>query len=305
VTALETFSQPHPLSAQVAVASLKRYIVDDAFKISLHDLIMTETERVYSEILGPNFSVNHAVNSDNILTTLKKYEAVVEILLALFITGNYWGDSRHQYLWIKSLERLANLPPGANLNMAWVNMRLYPALALLYGGGMAAIAAGNYDSFAALLTKVIRRGVEDRPLVLSAYPQAVVRDEVAHLVPNLARHFTPMNDHLFDCLREPLRGFLAADEVYEKTFDRFEYLRALVHGDLVQKKGKQIWGAHGRFVWKHHSGRGSISTEIQQELNKEGDNWSLLKAGLFDGSKGRIREIKQGIDGMVDQIPWY
>jgi hypothetical protein len=304
--ALERVSQPHPLSVKIAVASLKKYIVDDGSKILLHDLVMNETERVYTEIIGPNFNmVGEPITPENVLNKIKKYEALIEILLGLFTSGCYWGDARHESLWVKSLDRLVNLPPGVNVDMTWVTMRLYPALALLYGGGIAALARGHYSTFAALLTKVIVRSLTgERPLVLSLYPQAAVQERVAQLLPGLERHYTPMSDHLFDWLRDPLREFILADDVYEKPFDRFEYLRALVHGDILQKTGKQIWGAPGQFVWKHHSGRTSILRELEDELNKEGGNWAPFKAGLFDSSKGRVREIKQGIDKMVSEIPW-
>jgi len=305
--ALEKVSQPHPLSVKIAVASLKKYIVDDGCKISLHDLVMNETERVYTEIIGPNFcTVGEPITAQNVLNKVKKYEALVEILLGLFASGCYWGDTRHEFLWVKSLDRLVNLPPGVNVDMTWVSMRLYPALGLLYAGGMTAITAGNYSTFAALLTKVVVRSLAgERPLVLSLYPKAVVEDRVAQLVPGLDRHYTPTSDRLCDWLRDPLREFIPADDLYEKIFDRFEYLRALVHGDILQKTGKQTWGAPGQFVWKHHSGRTSILRDLEEELNKEGGNWAPFKAGLFDGSKGRIREIKQGIDKMVSEIPWY
>ncbi len=40
VSALDEYSQPHPLSAKLAVASLKKYLVDDRYRIRLHDLVM-------------------------------------------------------------------------------------------------------------------------------------------------------------------------------------------------------------------------------------------------------------------------
>jgi hypothetical protein len=268
---------------------------------------MNETERVYSEIVGPNYcTVGEPITPPTLFNKIKKYEALVEVLLGMFASGCSWGDARHESLWVKSLDRLVNLPPGFNVEMTWVNMRLYPALALLYAGGMTSIASGNYRTFAALLTKVIVRSPsEERPLVLSLYPQVIVENRVAHLLPGLDSHYTPMSDHLSDWLRDPLREFIPADDIYEKTFDRFEYLRALVHGNFLQQTGKQIWGAPGQFVWKHKSGRTRILRELEEEINKEGGNWAPFKAGLFDSSKERIREIKQGIDKVVSEIPWY
>jgi hypothetical protein len=305
--ALEKVSQPHPLSTKLAVASLKRYIVDDASKISLHDLVMNETERIYTEIVGPEFCTpGESITSQNVLNKIKKYEAIVEILLSLFASGCYWGDARHEYLWAKSLDRLVNLPSGKNVDLTWVTMRLYPALALIYAGGMTAIAARDYSTFAALRTKIIVRSpFGEQPRELSLYPQAVVDQRVGRLFPGLENSYVPMSDHLLHWLRNPLREFLPADDVYEKTFDRFEYLSALVQGDILQKMRREIWGAPGPFVWKHHSGRGSILREIEDELNKEGGDWAPLKAGMFDGSEAKIREIKQGIDKLVSDIRWH
>jgi len=304
--ALENVARPHPLSVKIAVASLKKYIVDDNSKILLHDLVMNETERVYTEIIGPNFCTpGEPITSESVLKKITKYEALIEILLGLFASGCYWGDTRHEYLWVKSLDRLVNLPIGENVDLTWVTMRLYPPLALTYAGGMSAIAAGNYSTFAALRTKVIVRShFGEQPKVLSLYPQAVVDQGTGRLLPGFESSYVPMSYHLLDWLRNPLREILPADDVYEKTFDRFEYLSALVQGDIRQKTGRDIWGAPGPFVWKHDSGRGSILREIEDELNNEGGNWAPLKAGLFDGSKDRIREIKQGIDELFGKIHW-
>ena len=43
--ALERFNAPHPLSAVIAIASLKKFLVEDRFRIELHDLLMEEVER--------------------------------------------------------------------------------------------------------------------------------------------------------------------------------------------------------------------------------------------------------------------
>src|SRR5262245_57370040 len=174
---------------------------------------MNGTERVYAEIIGPNFcTVGEPITPQNVLNKIKKYEALVEILLGLFASGCYWGDARHESLWVKSLDRLVNLPPGVNVNMTWASMRLYPALALLYAGGITAIAAGNYANFAALRTKVIARTLSgEQPLLL--YPQAVVEQSIGRLLPGLENSYVPMSYHLLDWLRNPLREFLPADDV--------------------------------------------------------------------------------------------
>ena len=56
VVAMKGFSAPHPLSAKIAVATLKRYIVQPQSKISLSDLVTEETEKVYGGMGDQHFS---------------------------------------------------------------------------------------------------------------------------------------------------------------------------------------------------------------------------------------------------------
>jgi SIR2-like domain len=43
---ISSFDPPHPLSAKTAVATMKRYLVDERHRIDLHDLVSGEVERV-------------------------------------------------------------------------------------------------------------------------------------------------------------------------------------------------------------------------------------------------------------------
>ena len=91
VESLEKFNAPHPLSTAMAVASLKRFIVDDRFRIELHDLVSMETERQFKNLIG--LSVN-APNSgcDCFTQRLRTYEISMEMLMTLLANGCYWGN---------------------------------------------------------------------------------------------------------------------------------------------------------------------------------------------------------------------
>jgi hypothetical protein len=305
VTALDEVSKHHPLSVKIAAATLKRYIVDDRYKIALHDLVMSETERVYNELQRPKFSLSdRQIDKETVSKRIASYEALIEILVGLFATGCYWGERQHEYLWCKCLERLVNLPIGVNANEIWNRMQRYPALRLLYAGGMTCLIADHYETFAALLTRVSVRSLgEERPLVTNLYPQSVIETGVAQMLPGMERHYTPGSDRLFMTLRDALREFFPDDEVYQKTFDRFEYLRALVQGDYLEKLGKRIWGSPGCFAWRHdHLGDKSILRVLEAEASAQGPAWAPFRAGLF--GEARFKIIKQGIDQMVAALNW-
>lgn len=316
VIALAEYSQPHPLSSKLAVAQLKRYLVDERHRIQLRDMVNEETEKLFSELTDEKFPVqgNSFNNNDEFSSALhdrvKRYEALASVLLAIFTTGCYWDDSRYQDVWVNALERIAN-PEGSNSGtLAWINLRSYPGLFLLYGGGIAALAAERYDTFRALLVDVNIResGNRDKkPLVLSLYPESVLRKDLAQLLPGMERHYVPLSDYLFDVLRDPLRELLPQDSLYQETFDRFEYLSSLVYIDIGQ--GDEItrfWAPIGCFGWRgrHSYPIGTIMGEVDVEVENSGIDWPVLKAGLFRGSVDRFRAVKDGFDKMVLALPW-
>ena len=57
VKSIDQFSNPHPLSSEVAIASLKRYIPDNRYRIQLSDLIEQEVERVVDLTSTDDFAV--------------------------------------------------------------------------------------------------------------------------------------------------------------------------------------------------------------------------------------------------------
>jgi hypothetical protein len=106
----------------------------------------------------------------------------------------------------------------------------------MYGGGIAAIAAGRYDTLFTLLHQVvIRDNARGKLAVLTLYPQAVIDSSFAQQLPGLEEHYTPLNDHLHTTLQDPLREFLPEDSDYTRCFDRFEYLFALARSALPER----------------------------------------------------------------------
>ena len=157
VTALADLDKPHPLSAKVVVASLKKYLAEDRHRIEIHDLMMQETESLYAKLTDRDFPADEgwADNQDfatRLLRRVKRYEAHTETLQALFATGCFWGESQHEPLWTRFIERIANPAGSRSGRVVWINLQRYPALLLLYAGGIASIAAQKYGTLAALLT---------------------------------------------------------------------------------------------------------------------------------------------------------
>ncbi len=300
VFSLQTFSKPHPLSAKTAVATLKRYVVDRRYRISLHDLVMEETERLVRELNENQFPTEGVSSSkEEIIKRIDRYEALAEILSALVSQGCYWGDEEHESLWIKSFERVVNLIGGRTGNEILLNLHLYPALLILYSGGIAAVTAERYRTLAALLLRVkIREGSEEFPVGLSLGTDDVLSFDYQKM--SFGNYRSPLSDHLFTILRNPLKEILPDEVQYQKKFDLFEYIFCLNYCDLREKNGFTLWAPAGCFGWRYRrSPEKTVQRQVDLEIEKTQENWGPIGAGFFDGSLERLKSIKSEYDEML------
>jgi hypothetical protein len=306
VRSLERLSSSHPLSAKVAAATIKRYLVEPKYRIDLHDLVVQEVERVVPLLSPEHFSAQAEYSPEELAERLRRYETLTEILRSIFIVGCYWGDRAHSDLWTKALNRVSNpFSPTSGL-VIWLNLKLYPALLMLYSGGMAAIAANSYETFYSLLVDPKVPSPNREHSLLAVVNAVKPWDlEAMRSLSGLERHKTPMSEHLFAVLRESFREYLPADLDYERCFNRFEYMLALLYIDQDDRG----WAPVGRFLWRE--GEFGIENETAEELKREvkndGEHWPPIKAGLFRGSIARFEEVLallQAHVGRVRQQMW-
>lgn len=307
VFALEEIQASHPLSTKVAVATLKGYLTEERHRIRVHDLVMREAERLHGELLTPNFSPTGALTIEELARRVRVYEGLSEVLLALVITGVYWGSEVHDGLWVKCLLRIADLGlrKGAP---ALLDLEKYPALLLLYSTGIASVAAGHYKALVAVLRQAkLDEGNGGEPLALSFDTDKVMGKDLAGEVLGLPGRHTPFSDHIHRFLRGPFRDVLPQDAEYDMLFDRFEYLLALVHLDLKKQRGVlPDWAPVGRFGWRNNIrvGENNIASLIESEIRSAGEEWPPLRVGLFGGSSERARAAKTSVDQIVSRLAW-
>ncbi|HLE24361.1 MAG TPA: hypothetical protein VI935_01770, partial [Thermodesulfobacteriota bacterium] len=312
VLSLQEFDRPHPLSVKTAVTTLKKYLRDDNQDIRLQEMITEEVERLYQKLSPENFPVNNYPTSEELLKRIQLYNSYTETLLAIMINGCYWGKESHEHLWIKCLQRIATPHGEREVYEIWNKLRLYPALLLLYGGGIISIVAGKYPTFSGLLKKPkLRLGSQEYPALFYLIPERVIEQSTLSQI-GMQRNPLFLNENIFKVLREPIKTFLSSGIDYQKFFDRFEYLHALIFADFWKKQTQgnigrsTIWGPVGYFAFREYYGQepenlipAEISKEIKQEQLDAGDDWPPLKAGLFDGSAERFQFIKNEFDTWV------
>jgi hypothetical protein len=312
VHALDDTSPSHPLSAKLAAATLKRYLPDPGARIRLHDLVHDETERLVAQLTNSAFPAEtNLAAAEEVQRRVTRYDALTETLRSILITGCYWGDRVQIPIWVACLQRVANANDPTSGFTYLLALRRYPALVLLYAAGLAAVAAGRYDTLTALLIEPQVRddNYKRRPICSEIFPDGVMKQDIGWVLAGMNRHFTPVSEHLFALFRDPMREYKPGKDDYERTFDRFEYLLGLVHADIKRRvyDNDKLIGPVGCFAWRgrHSLGQSGIRKEIQEELDAAAANWPPIKAGLFGGSFERAKDVKNKFDAFVASLQFF
>lgn len=289
VESLSEFDRPHPLSAKIAVVTMKRYLEEDN-KIRLHDLVMGEVEKLHDNTAIQYFPTGEPTFTPEELTRrVQKYESLTEILQSLMITGGYWGTVELGSLIARGLERLSDSLGNQSGYEVWYRLQLYPALILMYSAGLASLVAMKYETLASILLKPQNKFEASgaQPLILIISPTHVMETNIGRQLPKHERQYFPLSEHLFETLAEPLKEYLPNQKNYDDTFDRLEFFWALTVADLNLQVQKYHWIPIGRFGWKYGNYGYQINQVIKQEIEQQGENWLPLKAGFFGGTVER------------------
>ncbi|MGH2461074.1 MAG: SIR2 family protein, partial [Chloroflexota bacterium] len=108
VVSLRQIAHPHPLSVPAAVATVKRYLVDDLHRIRLDELLRDETEDVHARLTGTHLGATGSNPTyDAFQERLKQYQAITDRLIAMLTAIAYYGDARNTHLITRSVARLA------------------------------------------------------------------------------------------------------------------------------------------------------------------------------------------------------
>lgn len=266
VAAIESFAKPHPVSTAVLVARTKRYLEESA-RIPLNDLVTEETERLVAQ--------------------------VVPTVLPIGVRPDAAAA------WPKLLERVANCVEKSE--GGWYpdtkGLRHYPALMLLYAGGIASLIASNYALLGRLMNLTVRLGGGDgeTTALKQLMPWRIVSSTVATELPEIGRRYTSISDRVWAILRTPLREHIPDDVQYDRLFDRFEFIRSLMLFDVATRDGDAQTTCPGRFCWR--SQEHDVLAAIDREIEQMGGNWPPIRAGLFN--LDRLRALKSPHDQRV------
>lgn len=305
-----TISLPTQLGTPPTIIdTVKEYLSDTRFRIKLDDLVTQEIRKVLSLTSADNFPLHpQPVSAETFSDRLKRYEASVGDLESIIVLISHWGEEEHASLLEKVITHMGSEQEISSGVKAWLSLRWYPLMLLIYSGGIAALAANNYSNLMALFTtKVGPRytGEETEEVVLPTFGEISNTHGAFKMLPGHERHYVPRSEYLFKFLQPNLDDLLFLGKSYERLFDRFEMLLALVYADL-RKSSLGLWGPPGRFAWKHRERlEASPFNKLIEEAQQQGNNWAPLRAGLFNSSLDQFLEVATAYKKILDKLGWW
>jgi hypothetical protein len=307
VLVLDDLEATHPASPQIAVKRLKKYLVEEKYRIDLHDLISGEVEKLYEKMSEENFPLKDVqFRISELEKRIGRYKAISETVISLIINGCYWDKGIYTHEWIAALNRIASPERDRGGIAPYIKLKYYPALLLFYASSIASIAGSKYNTFASIFIKARwRKDNQENSLPLSILPSQVIETERAKQIPSLPKTKTPISDLLFSTLRKDFIKLMPDENRYLRCFDRFEYLYALYCASWRKSQGASLMFPPGRFAWRRYDGTDiSVQDEIGEEIREQGIEWPLIKNGLFGDSAKTLLSIKDEVDALTASWGW-
>jgi len=246
---------------QALIERVKDFLSNTQDRIRLDDLVSAEIRGAIYRLSEENFPVQGTRPTPNdIANRLHKYELSLARLIAITCLISKWGTIDHQPLLERIIARLTDGTEAKSGLSAWLGLRWYPIMLLMYAGGVGALSANNYRSLLSLLMTKVGRSIagQESQFAVVATVEGILevdRLELFKQLPGHERQFTPRSEYLFKRLQPEIEDLLFLGNSYDDIFDRFEMLYALTYADVDTQDLAYIWplpdDLHGRGVMVH------------------------------------------------------
>lgn len=298
IASLAEIQAHDPLSVPTAVASLKRYIVEDRHRIRLHDLVSNEVASLRDSLLAM-LEVNKPVpDQGSFKQRIARYDAATEVLRNLLFHGGRWARAEHHDVLLNVFQMIVPRSTTGGYTV-WIDLQAYPIAQLVYALGLGALGSRNY----VLLRKLF--GVE---FVHQGKPRSVLRSlsyavGQAGDLPNALHgtgRYTPMSDHLAALLEPMTASVSGAPDV---LFDQLEVMIALAVLDSADAvPDGPTWLPWGRFAWKGGHDDNSPTAALFADAASAGKEWGPLKAGMFRGQLERFTAVRNAFEASMADV---
>lgn len=307
ILALENINDNHPLTPDIAVARLKRYIVKDEYKILLHDLFQNQLNEIMSKIRTKDDASLYPDNA-RLFPVISHYINCFEELIPLIVEGVFWSKKEHYYLFVEILKKISSpkSPTGRSYE-ATVSLQYFPSLLALYTIGISALKEQNYVLLNMCFNiKIDESDYEysDKIFLIEKVHPCIVEPKLMNSIISMNLK-TPISTFLCKTLKNHFTKGSLSEKDFEEIFDVFEYFLSLNYYYLVEPKWGNNWAPWGQYQWRNfYSSRGKTNLLISMltESEKLQENWLPVKQGMFGSSFEIFNNTKTKLTEFLNKI---
>lgn len=287
VEALEEFAKPHPLSVEIAVASMKRYLTEPRYLIPMAELIDEAVDAALDASSAQDLSAIDASvpSSASATARIRAYEASSSLLLAIAPIGGFWAEQAHLLTWERALSRMATIPFAGSYDF-WIHAKRYPATLLLYAFGLGAVEGERLDALGRLLVAPVplqNREIAPAVQLLAAGALFGGDGPTARILDGMDRNHAPLSDWLQVSLRPLAKRIISGEERFARVFDKLEILLALGYAHHSKRIGTYYWAPLGSYGYRHTL-RNQILADLEDSIKREGERSAYVKSAIFGES---------------------
>ena len=280
IESIDEFARPHPLSTEIAVSTLKRYIPEPRHKIRMADLVRGVVDRLLDETSEDAFPVSGGteVTAEALTKRIREYDSVCSTLLAMATVGGAWAEEGQESVWCDALERLSAQPARGG-NVVWLDLQRYPATVVFYALCLGAVARDHFQFVERVFSAPVEEPHKPSSTAIRALPPAcLLRHSNPKFMQNLngmERHYFPLNDWIHDMLQAYMGEYAPSPDRYTYWFDYVELLMALNH----IHQANETWCPVGAFGYRFEN-RATIVQGIRDSIASDGSASPFLRFRL-------------------------
>ena len=265
-------------------------LIDEGRWAALRNMVMREVEHITQGLSQEELAFGPAASGD-LGQVVEAYEAVCGGLSALFMMLCQNDQPQCVDLAVECLDRVINLSQSAQQP----RLHLYPALLILYSGGIGAVLGKSCNLLKALLYNVKVKSEQDDEAAVALTTRNVMDWKYQGMLPSDYHGYFRLSHRLCEILRDGAKQHLFLEgDGYEACFDRFEYVHNLAHADLLgpfDSMRPLLWPHLGYFVIRRNNT--DFLDKIEEEIGRDGEVWPPLRAGFCQGDSSRLAALTE------------
>ncbi|NKM58472.1 hypothetical protein GFL21_28930 [Rhizobium anhuiense] len=315
---VQTLARTHrqqPLSIELLVNTVKRYLGKPEFRIPLDDLIANEFRNFQQGLDAGALLPQGSWSADEFKRRVSLYESLSEPLVRVAaVIGRWGGQAEHRIILdaVKTISSHADRELGGLV--AWLDIRSYPAVLLAASYGIGLVRERRWRDLHEFMSTQMQRSTGSSPqrivefLFLAAWQGSA--NDYWRSFEGLQDRRTAFSDHLYELLGSWSVSMIGTLPDFGLLFETWEILggiaylertdEALIDEALAQPSQRNwTWLPAGRSAWNRPT-----RERILQEIMETETRAELLKAGFAKGSDSFLEKLVTNYKRMASHMRW-